>query len=64
MSKGKILVLAATGNVGAPLVADLLARGEKVRAASRSTAPGLPAGAEPVRLDLTDRSATSSAWPA
>nr|WP_245432352.1 NAD(P)H-binding protein [Mesorhizobium loti] len=54
MSKGKILVLAATGNVGAPLVAELLSRGERVKAASRSAAPGLPSGAEPVRLDLSD----------
>jgi uncharacterized protein YbjT (DUF2867 family) len=32
----KILVLGATGNVGRPLVKALVARGEKVRAASRS----------------------------
>ncbi len=32
----KILVLGATGNVGKPLVSTLLARGEKVKAASRS----------------------------
>lgn len=54
MSKGKILVLGATGNVGAPLVAELLVRGEKVKAASRATSPSLLAGAEPVRLDLSD----------
>ncbi|HEV2503398.1 MAG TPA: SDR family oxidoreductase [Mesorhizobium sp.] len=54
MSKGKILVLAATGNVGAPLVTELLVKGEQVKAASRAASPSLPAGAEPVRLDLTD----------
>lgn len=54
MSKGKILVLAATGNVGAPLVAELLRKGEQVKAASRAASPSLPAGAEPVRLDLSD----------
>jgi NAD(P)-dependent dehydrogenase (short-subunit alcohol dehydrogenase family) len=35
---GKILVIGATGNVGAPLVAELVARGEKVKAATRNTA--------------------------
>ncbi|WP_246591035.1 SDR family oxidoreductase [Aminobacter anthyllidis] len=53
MSEGKILVLAATGNVGAPLVAELLRLGEKVRAATRSAA-STTAGAEAVRLDLAD----------
>jgi uncharacterized protein YbjT (DUF2867 family) len=49
---GKILVLGATGNVGRPLVAELLAKGEHVRAASRS---GKAAdGAEGVRFDFTD----------
>ena len=49
---GKILVLGATGNVGRPLVAELLAKGEQVRAASRS---GKAAdGAEGVRFDFTD----------
>lgn len=51
---GKILVIGATGNVGTPLVAELLARGEKVKAASRNATARLPAGAEPVRLDLAD----------
>jgi hypothetical protein len=45
---GKILVVGATGTVGAPLVAELLARGEKVKAATRNTAARLPAGAEAV----------------
>ncbi|GAA2824504.1 uncharacterized protein YbjT (DUF2867 family) [Aminobacter aminovorans] len=53
MPEGKILVLAATGNVGAPLVSELLRRGEKVMAASRSVA-SLATGAEAVRLDLSD----------
>jgi uncharacterized protein YbjT (DUF2867 family) len=51
---GKILVIGATGTVGAPLVAELLARGEKVKAATRNTAARLPAGAEAVALDLAD----------
>ncbi|WP_201831661.1 SDR family oxidoreductase [Microvirga zambiensis] len=49
---GKILVLGATGNVGKPLVGELLAKGEQVKAASRS---GKAAGrAEGVRFDFTD----------
>lgn len=55
MSKGKILVVAANGNVGRPLVSELLQRGEKVKAATRKPASA-PAGAEPVRLDLEDAS--------
>lgn len=51
---GKILVIGATGNVGAPLVAELLRRGEKVKAASRSAATRFPSGAEAVRVDLAD----------
>lgn len=35
----KILVLGATGHVGRPLVRELLAKGERVKAASRSGAP-------------------------
>lgn len=46
---GTILVLGATGTVGRPLVADLVSRGERVRAASRQGAP-LP-GAEGARFD-------------
>src|SRR6476659_9234149 len=49
---GKILVLGATGNVGRPLVAELLARGEQVKAASRSGEAA--AGAEGVKFDFTD----------
>lgn len=49
---GTILVLGATGNVGAPLVEALAARGERVRAGSRQAPP--IAGAEAVRVDLAD----------
>lgn len=58
---GKILVIGATGNVGAPLVAELLRRGEKVKAASRNAAARLPAGAEAVRLELADPSTLEAA---
>lgn len=47
----KILVIGATGHVGRPLVRDLVARGEKVKAASRSGAP--VEGAEGVAFDIT-----------
>ena len=46
----KILVLGATGHVGQPLVKDLVARGEKVKAASRSGKP--VGGAEGVVFDV------------
>jgi len=49
---GKILVLGATGTVGTPLVAQLLAAGEAVRAATRHATP--VAGAEAIRFDLAD----------
>jgi uncharacterized protein YbjT (DUF2867 family) len=48
----KILVLGATGNVGAPLVKALIAKGEKVKAASRSGKP--VDGAEGVVFSYTD----------
>lgn len=48
---GKILVVGATGNVGAPLVAELVAKGEKVKAATREGKP--VAGAEAVVFDLS-----------
>lgn len=51
---GKILVIGATGTVGAPLVAELLARGERVKAASRSVNPKLETGAETALLDLAN----------
>lgn len=50
MAKGKILVVGATGHVGAPLVTDLVARGEKVKAATRNATP--VKGAEAVAFDL------------
>ena len=46
----KILVLGATGHVGRPLVKELLARGESVKAASRSGEP--VEGAEGVAFDI------------
>lgn len=52
---GKILVIGATGNVGAPLVSELAHRGEKVKAASRNKPAQLPPGAEWVRFDLGDQ---------
>ena len=48
---GKILVVGATGNVGAPLVAELVAKGEKVKAATREGKA--VAGAEAVAFDLS-----------
>lgn len=48
----KILVLGATGHVGRPLVRALVAKGEAVKAASRSGAP--VEGAEGAVLDLAD----------
>lgn len=47
---GKILVLGATGHVGRPLVKELLARGEAVKAASRSGKP--VEGAEGVAFEF------------
>lgn len=47
----KILVLGATGHVGRPLVKQLVARGEQVKAASRSGQP--VEGAEGVAFDVT-----------
>ena len=47
-----ILITGATGNVGRPLVTQLLARGAKVRAISRQpNTAGLPDGAEVVEAD-------------
>ena len=49
----RILVIGGNGNVGTPLVRELVRRGEKVRVGSRN--PTAPAnGVETVRLDLTD----------
>lgn len=57
---GKILVLGATGNVGGPLVAALQAKGETVRAASRSGKP--VNGAEGVVFDFADPSTFGPAF--
>lgn len=57
---GKILVLGATGHVGRPLVEALLAKGESVKAASRS---GEPQGrAEGVAFDFNDRASLAGAF--
>jgi uncharacterized protein YbjT (DUF2867 family) len=57
---GKILVLGATGNVGAPLTARLVAAGAKVKAASRTGTP--VAGAEAVRFDFADPATFDTAF--
>jgi uncharacterized protein YbjT (DUF2867 family) len=57
---GKILVTGATGNTGAYLVETLVARGEKVKAASRLGKT--VGGAEAVRFDLTDPSTYPAAF--
>ena len=56
----KVLVFGAGGNIGAPLVETLLARGVPVRAASRSGAA--PAGAEGVVVDLAEPSTVPAAF--
>lgn len=57
---GKVLVLGANGNVGAPLVKALLARGERVKAATRSgKAVG---GAEGVRFEYNDKTTYDAAF--
>ncbi|AHK00816.1 MULTISPECIES: SDR family oxidoreductase [Rhizobium/Agrobacterium group] len=57
---GKILVIGSTGTIGTPLVKALLARGESVKAASRT---GKAAeGAEGVRFDYTDASTYTDAF--
>ncbi|MFG1227713.1 SDR family oxidoreductase [Xanthobacter wiegelii] len=57
---GQILVFAANGNVGQPLVAALLAKGEQVKAASRTgTAVG---GAQGVAVDIDDASTLARAF--
>jgi uncharacterized protein YbjT (DUF2867 family) len=57
---GQILVLGAGGNVGKPLVGALLAKGETVKAASRS---GKPVGAaKGVALDVADPATFDSAF--
>ena len=61
MPEKKILVIAAAGNVGKHVVADLVRRGEKVKAATRNGVAKLPAGAEAVHLDLQDASTLAPA---
>ncbi|WP_395665291.1 SDR family oxidoreductase [Methylocella sp.] len=57
---GQILVLGATGHVGRPLTAALVARGESVKAASRTARP--VGGARAVRFDLADPSTFAAAF--
>lgn len=57
---GKILVLGATGNVGSALISQLVAAGEKVKAASRKAVP--VTGAEAVRFDYGDESTYAAAF--
>ncbi len=57
---GQILVFAANGNVGQPLVEALLAKGEQVKAASRTgKAVG---GAQGVAIDIDDPSTLAAAF--
>nr|WP_321238110.1 SDR family oxidoreductase [uncultured Tolumonas sp.] len=56
----KILVLGATGNIGKPLTEALVAKGEKVKAASRTGKP--VAGAESVVFDFTELSTIDNAF--
>lgn len=57
---GKILVIGSTGTIGTPLVKALLAKGESVKAASRT---GKAAeGAQGVRFDYTDASTYTDAF--
>ncbi len=55
-----ILVLGATGNIGKPLVKALLAKGETVKAASRSGKP--VEGAAGVVFDITDPATFAAAF--
>lgn len=57
---GQILVFGASGNVGQPLVAALLARGEQVKAASRTGQP--VGGALGIALDMDDPSTFAAAF--
>lgn len=56
----QILVLGATGSVGRHLVPALVARGERVKAASRQATP--VSGAEAVRFDYADASTHAAAF--
>ncbi|GAA3054091.1 SDR family oxidoreductase [Actinokineospora globicatena] len=58
-----ILVSGATGNVGRPLVSQLLAAGHHVRAITRDPArAALPAGVELFQASLADTAALTSAF--
>lgn len=58
-----ILVAGATGNVGRPLVEQLLASGHQVRALTRNPAKAdLPAGAEAVAGNLADTASLAQAF--
>ncbi|QTQ83105.1 SDR family oxidoreductase [Agrobacterium tumefaciens] len=57
---GKILVIGSTGTIGTPLVKALLAKGESVKAASRTGK--VAEGAEGVRFDYTDASTYTDAF--
>ncbi|MEV0347880.1 NAD(P)H-binding protein [Nonomuraea sp. NPDC050680] len=58
-----ILVAGATGNVGRPLVEQLLAAGHRVRALTRNPAKAdLPAGAEVVAGNLAETASLSAAF--
>jgi uncharacterized protein YbjT (DUF2867 family) len=57
-----ILITGATGNVGGELVAQLVGRGESVRAMTRRPeAARFPGGVEIVRGDLSDRASVAAA---
>ncbi len=51
------VVFGASGGVGSALVRELLSRGKRVRAVSRSGRGSFPKGAEVVRVDATDAGA-------
>ncbi|MEV0198819.1 NAD(P)H-binding protein [Nonomuraea sp. NPDC050691] len=63
MTSEIILVAGATGNVGRPLVEQLLAAGHRVRALTRDpAAAGLPAAAEAVAGNLADTASLAAAF--
>ncbi|MGN9842231.1 SDR family oxidoreductase [Nonomuraea sp. H19] len=63
MNTSTVVVHGATGTQGNPVVRRLLAAGHRVRAAVRgSSAPKLPAGAEPVFADLSVPTSLADAY--